>query len=295
MAAVVSQKVRKRLVWDFHESQTLLKYGGVSTVCEESRCPNRYECSSAGVATFMIGGSVCTRACRFCHIDTGRGPKLNTIAEKEKEQIIEAAQKAGYQYVVITAVARDDDEKALAEHFANITRALNALGIETELLIPDFHAKPELLDVIAESKPLVVAHNIETVKRLSPKIRPQAGYDRSMSVYRYFAEHTPDIILKSGFMTGLGETREEISELLKDLRKNHIEIVTAGQYLQPSAAQTEVVEVWLDEQFTALEKEIETLGFSGWEAGAFVRSSYMAGRTMQKVKERKRLSGFRIP
>ena len=278
------QKVKKRLTWNFEEPTELLSFSGVSTVCEESRCPNRYECSQAGIATFMIGGSECTRACKFCHISTAKPQPLAPILRKEKEQILQSVDDLRLKYVVITSVARDDDEKTLAEHFASLTSELNHLGKEVELLIPDFHIEPEYLDLIAEAKPLVIAHNVETIERLSKYIRPQAAYKRTLDLFEYFHKNHPQVILKTGFMVGLGESFDEIEELLIDLKKANIEIVTIGQYMQPSQNQTDVVKVYSEEEFKQIEKLVIEMGFVGYEVGAFVRSSYMASRTMEKVK-----------
>ena len=280
-------KIKKRLNWNFEERSELLSFSGVSTVCEESRCPNRYECSQAGIATFMIGGSECTRACKFCHISTAKPRPLALILEKEKKQIMRSVDDLLLKYVVITSVARDDDEKTLAEHFASLTSELNDLGKEVELLIPDFHLRPEYLDLIANANPLVLAHNVETINRLSKYIRPQAGYERTLGLFDYLHENHPEVILKSGFMVGLGESMQEIEELLIDLKKAHIEIITIGQYMQPSQQQTEVVKVYSEDEFQQIEKLVIKTGFVGYEVGPFVRSSYMASRTMEKVKQAK--------
>lgn len=278
---------KKRIVWDDTTAKPLLAWEGVHTVCEESRCPNRAECSAASVATFLIGGRHCTRACGFCHIETGRPEAMAHLREKETRDILEYARNTGLKTVVITSVARDDDEPGLAEHFAEITRELRAQDIDVELLIPDFHAKASLLDVVCESSPTVLAHNMETVKSLSKKVRPQAAYERSLDVFRYVRERYPDVILKSGFMTGLGETAEEIEQLLKDMKEAGIEIVTVGQYLRPSPEQLPVEKIYSLDDFREIETKIKELDFYAYEVGHFVRSSYMASRTMARVKQRK--------
>lgn len=279
----------KRIQWNFDADAPLLAYRNVHTVCEESRCPNRHECSSLGVATFLIGGRECTRSCKFCHIATAKPLALSSIAEKERADILEAARAGKYEYLVITSVARDDDEEGLAQHFAQLTRDLGAMGVTVELLIPDFHLSHELLSMIAESGPAVIAHNMETVKRLSPSIRPQARYERSLDIFRFLAERHPQVIRKSGFMVGLGETDEEVSDLLTDMKAAQIDIVSIGQYLQPSAEQATVVKKYTTDEFTNLDARVATLGFLAQEVGAFVRSSYMARETMVKLNaERKR-------
>lgn len=265
----------------------LLSWSNIHTVCEESRCPNRHECSSVGIATFLIGGRLCSRSCKFCHIATGKGPPLSKIAEFEKKDILEYAINNKLKYVVITSVTRDDDENGLALHFADLVASLNRLNIEVELLIPDFHANEQYLKTIGFSNPLVIAQNIETVERLSAHVRPQAGYNRTMDVFRFYKKVFPDIILKSGFMVGLGETEKEIDTLLKDLYRVGVEVITVGQYLQPSKDQLPVEKIYTENEFRVLEEKINTTGFLGWEVGHYVRSSYMASRTIEAIKEKK--------
>lgn len=278
----------KRITWNFESDAALLSYGNVHTVCEESRCPNRHECSSMGVATFLIGGRECTRSCKFCHIATAKPVALGTIAEKERSDILHAAQAGKYEYLVITSVARDDDEIGLAKHFSQLTRDLVGMGVSVELLIPDFHLNHELLSMIAESGPAVIAHNMETVKRLSPAIRPQARYERSLDIFRFLAAKFPRLIRKSGFMVGLGESADEIGELLDDMKNADIDVVSIGQYLQPSAEQATVVKKYAAEEFVSLEQAVLSRRFLAQEVGAFVRSSYMARETMGKLNDERR-------
>lgn len=273
----------KRVTWNFEKPTELLAYGNVHTVCEESRCPNRNECSSLGIATFLIGGRECTRACKFCHIATAKPVALAQIAEKERADILRAAEAGRYEYLVITSVARDDDEEGLARHFAALTRDLSDMGISVELLIPDFHGNEALIDLIAESSPAVIAHNMETVARLSPVIRPQARYDRSLQIFRYLKACWPRIIRKSGFMVGLGETQNEIADLLTDMKQAQVDVVSIGQYLQPSHEQASVMKSYAQGEFDELETQVESHGFLAWEVGPFVRSSYMAHATMAKL------------
>ncbi|HRP68842.1 MAG TPA: lipoyl synthase [Turneriella sp.] len=282
--SAIKSPIPKRLPWSFDEPTELIAYKNVHTVCEESRCPNRNECSSWGVATFLIGGRECTRACKFCHVATGKPIPLSHIVDREHDDIINAAKARDYKYLVITSVARDDDEAGLAAHFARITRSLNALGVTVELLIPDFHARPEHLRVVADAKPAVIAHNVETVERLSPYIRPQAKYQRSLAFFNFFREAYPHIVRKSGFMVGLGEERSEISTLLSDMKRAAVEIVTVGQYLRPTTKQAPLLKNYPMTEFLEIESEIETYGFLAWEVGPYVRSSYMAETTMAKLK-----------
>ena len=279
----------KRIAWNFEGDSSLLAYRNVHTVCEESRCPNRHECSSLGIATFLIGGRECTRSCKFCHIATAKPLPLASIAAKERADILEAAQAGKYEYLVITSVARDDDEEGLARHFSELTRDLVGLGVGVELLIPDFHMNHDLLSMIAESGPAVIAHNMETVQRLSPSIRPQARYERSLQIFEFLASRHPQVIRKSGFMVGLGETGQEVSDLLTDMKAAQIDIVSIGQYLQPSAEQAPVIKQYSNDEFLELEKKVGQFRFLAQEVGPFVRSSYMARETMAKLNsERKR-------
>ncbi|MBN8219959.1 MAG: lipoyl synthase [Spirochaetes bacterium] len=275
--------IAKRLTWSFESDVNLLAYKNVHTVCEESRCPNRHECSSLGIATFLIGGRECTRACKFCHIATAKPVPLTAIAEKEHDDILRTAIAGKYKYLVITSVARDDDEAGLAAHFAHITRSLNAQGITVELLVPDFHGRREHLAQIAEARPAVIAHNMETVRRLSPAIRPQADYDRSLNFFRFFEKEYPQIIRKSAFMVGLGEEINEIQTLLDDMKAAAIDIVSIGQYLRPSHDQAPVVRNYSSDEFAQLTAEVGHRGFLAAEVGPFVRSSYMAEATIAKV------------
>lgn len=285
MTLLEKTTLKKKLVWDFDTQNQLLKWNGVHTVCEESRCPNRFECSQLGIATYMIGGKVCTRACRFCYIETGRPQSsMASIMKSEEDEIINSVRQSNNRYVVITSVARDDEENLLAEHFANITQRLNEIHIEVELLIPDFHLKEDCLDQIAEAQPLVLAHNIETVRELSKTIRPQADYDRSLSLYDHFHDKYPNLILKAGMMVGLGENSSQIKTTLLDLKRRHVEIITVGQYLQPSQKQANEKKILEENDFKEIEKMCEEIGFLGFEVGPYVRSSYMASRTMERVK-----------
>jgi len=284
MSAAVIEKKKKKIRWSFNEPAQLLQYKNVHTVCEESRCPNRNECSSLKVATFLIGGRECTRSCKFCHIATAKPIALEQIADKEHDDVLAAARAGKYKYLVITSVARDDDEAGLARHFARITRSLVQEGIDVELLIPDFHMNPDYIALIAESQPTVIAHNIETVRRLSPRIRPQAEYDRSLSLFKLLKSDFPQIIRKSAIMVGLGENKDEIGEALDDMKAAHVDIVSIGQYLRPSEDQAPVARIYSDAEFLEIEQEVESRDFITHEVGAFVRSSYLAEKSFEKLR-----------
>jgi len=275
---------RKKIRWNFSSPDTLLSYNQVHTVCEESRCPNRFECSTQGIATFLIGGRECTRSCRFCHIATAKPIALEKIMQKEEADILNSVRAMQYKYLVVTSVARDDDEMLLAKHFANITQKVRSLGVEIELLIPDFHGRADCLDLIAQANPTVIAQNLETVERLSPQVRPQASYERTLGIFDFLHDRYPHIIRKSAMMLGLGETTGEVVKALDDMRAHHVDVVSVGQYLQPSENQISVAKTYTDAEFELIESEIQNRNFLAWETGPFVRSSYMAAATMTKLK-----------
>ncbi len=254
----------------------LLQWDTVHTVCEESRCPNRSECYSRGTATFLIGGEFCTRNCGFCSVKTGRGRPLTEIAEKEAADIMAHVQKHGLEYVVLTSVTRDDDEQGLAEHFASLIRTLRTRNIKVEVLIPDFHARPELLEIITRARPNVISHNLETVERLTPQVRSVASYNTSLNVFRTLKNIDSSLSLKSGLMLGLGETFSEIREALEQLFQNGVRLVTVGQYLQPDREKLLVQKIYSADEFSEIEIIIRQTGYKGWKTGPFVRSSYFA-------------------
>ncbi len=254
----------------------LLQWDTVHTVCEESRCPNRSECYSRGTATFLIGGEFCTRNCGFCSVKTGRGRPLTEIAEKEAADIMAHVQKHGLEYVVLTSVTRDDDEQGLAEHFASLIRTLRTRNIKVEVLIPDFHARPELLEIITRARPNVISHNLETVERLTPQVRSVASYNTSLNVFRTLKNIDSSLSFKSGLMLGLGETFSEIREALEQLFQNGVRLVTVGQYLQPDREKLLVQKIYSADEFSEIEIIIRQTGYKGWKTGPFVRSSYFA-------------------
>ena len=267
---------KKKIKWDFSNSSGLLRWDGVHTVCEESVCPNRAECSQLNTATFLIGGKYCTRNCLFCRVEHGRPPSLNDIRDIEKNEIFEAVKKLGLKFVVITSVTRDDDPEGLARHFQDICVGLKKMGLGVELLIPDFHRDVALLELIASAAPDVIAHNIETVSRLSPDIRPQASYKKSMEVLQYYIQHYPKIMVKSGFMLGLGETMHEIKETLTDLKLAGVNMVTIGQYLRPGTEQAPVEKYYTEQDFAEIKQLALETGIRQVEAGFFTRSSFRA-------------------
>lgn len=269
------------------DTRRIVDHSGVATVCEEARCPNLGECWSHHTATFMILGDKCTRRCHFCAVDTARPAPPEP---DEPQRLAEAAVSLKLRHVVITAVARDDLPDEGAAHFAACIRAIRAQLPEAviEVLPADLHSRRDCLAVISQAGPDVFNHNLETVERLTPIIRPQAKYRRSLETLRLARELMPRTPTKSGLMLGLGETREEIEQALADLRDASCEIVTIGQYLQPSPHHAPVAKYWRPEEFDQLAEVAERLGFDGIASGPFVRSSYNAGTVYDKMREKQR-------
>jgi lipoyl synthase len=250
---------------------------GLHTVCEEARCPNIGECWGGGTATIMIMGDVCTRGCRFCSVGSGRPLYLDP---DEPERVAKAIKEWGLRYVVITSVCRDDLQDGGANHIAKTIKAVKVLCPETiiEPLIPDFHGNSHAVENVANAGPEVISHNIETVSRLSPLIRDaRATYEQSLSVLKMIKEIDYKIYTKSSIMLGLGEMEEEVMETAKDLRSAGVDIVSIGQYLQPTSRHLPVKEYVAPEKFDSYKKSIEKMGFAYTVAGPFVRSSYKAG------------------
>lgn len=269
-----------------HAVKRLMRSRALHTVCESARCPNRNECFSRGTATFMIGGNVCSRHCAFCSVSAGRPEPLDAIAG-EPEQVADAAAELGLNYVVVTMVARDDLPDGAASHVAATIRALRARLPEAkvEVLTSDLGGSDEALGVVLDASPDVFNHNVETVRRLSPRVRSRSDHDRSLRVLGRAAELAPDLLVKSGLMVGLGETVEEVHELLSELRGHGVRAVTIGQYLQPTRRNLPVAEYVLPEQFDAYRAYGESLGFDAVFAGPFVRSSYMAEAVFEERGE----------
>lgn len=250
---------------------------GLHTVCEEARCPNMGECWGGGTATIMIMGDTCTRGCRFCSVASGRPLFLDP---NEPDKVAKAIKKWGLKYVVITSVCRDDLPDGGANHIAKTIKAVKTQCPQTivEPLIPDFQGNRQALEKIIGSGPEVISHNIETVARLSPLIRdPRATYQQSLHVLEMIKDIDCRIYTKSSMMLGLGETEVEIMQAAKDLRSVGVDIVSMGQYLQPTNRHLPVKEYISPEKFESYKKKIEKMGFVYAVAGPFVRSSYKAG------------------
>ncbi len=268
-------KTRAKMGPEYKELKGLVRREGLHTVCEEAGCPNIFECWEDREATFLIGGEQCTRRCDFCQIDTGKPSELD---RDEPRRVAESVQAMGLRYSTVTGVARDDLPDGGAWLYAETVRQIKALNPTTgvELLIPDFNAIPAQLEQVFESRPEVLAHNVETVPRIFKRIRPAFRYERSLSVITMAREY--GLVTKSNLILGMGETPEEVRTALHDLHDAGCDIVTITQYLRPSARH-HPVERWVHpDEFVEHERYATEIGFSGVLAGPLVRSSYRAGK-----------------
>jgi lipoic acid synthetase len=275
-------KTRLKMGPQYRELSGLVKSEGLHTVCQEAGCPNIYECWEDREATFLIGGDQCTRRCDFCQIDTGRPQALD---RDEPRRVAESVATMGLKYATVTGVARDDLEDGGAWLYAETVRQIHAAvpGCGVELLIPDFNNVPEQLAEVFSTRPEVLAHNVETVPRIFKRIRPGFRYERSLEVLTKARED--GLVTKSNLILGMGETREEVSQALRDLHEAGCELVTITQYLRPSPRH-HPVERWVKpEEFVELSAEAEEIGFAGVMSGPLVRSSYRAGRLYKQAIE----------
>lgn len=270
---------RKLNLGALHEVRGVMRRGGLHTVCDEARCPNRSECFARGTATFLIMGDVCTRSCRYCSIAHGRPRPLDA---NEPGEVARAAATMGLKHVVVTSVDRDDLADGGAAHFAAVIAALKKLspGPAVEVLTPDFRGDAAAVDAIIAAAPDVYNHNIETVERLYPAVRRQGRYRWALEVLARVA--AGGMVAKSGLMVGLGETRAEVERTLGDLKATGCRIVTVGQYLRPTNREAEVVRYWEPAEFAELETYGRSLGLEV-VAGPFVRSSYRAEEAFGRV------------
>ncbi|MBU6254082.1 MAG: lipoyl synthase [Acidobacteria bacterium] len=273
-------KTKAKMGPQYSALRSLVAKEGLHTVCQEAACPNIYECWEDKEATFLIGGSACTRRCDFCNIDTGKPEALD---RDEPRRVAESVATMGLKYATVTGVARDDLEDEGAWLYSETIRQIHQVvpGCLVEMLAPDFSAKPELLREVFESRPEVFAHNLETVPRIFKRIRPAFNYERSLSVITQARDF--GLITKSNLILGMGEQRSEVSQALLDLRSAGCELITITQYLRPSNLH-HPVERWVKPQeFVELAKEAEELGFLGVMSGPLVRSSYRAGRLYKQA------------
>lgn len=260
----------------FSRTRSLLGELKLHTVCESAKCPNHWECWSKGTATFMIAGDRCTRACGFCAVSTAKPLALEA---DEPQRVAEATRRMGLKHVVITAVARDDLKDGGADHFRRTIEEVRRLcpEIVIEVLTPDFLDNDAAIDSVLAANPHIFNHNLETVRRLTPAVRHRATYDRSLNVLRKVKALRGDsIYTKSGMMLGLGEREEEVIEAMRDLRAAHCDILTLGQYLQPTLKHLPVVEFVPPARFSEYKERAEAMGFTHVASGPMVRSSYHA-------------------
>lgn len=267
----------KRNIIDNEKTKTvrrILKTKCLNTVCDGARCPNKNECYEHHTATFLIMGNVCTRNCKYCNISTAKPEPLD---KNEPKHIAEAVQELGLKYVVITSVTRDDLPDGGANHFAECIKEIRNLSpdIKIEILTPDFQRKDGALDIIIEAHPDVFNHNIETTCSVFKTARPLGDYDLSLNVLKYIKQNS-DIKTKSGLMVGLGESMEDIEQTLIDLKNVECDILTIGQYIQPSKQHLEVVKYYTLEEFEELKRLAQKIGLNKYQIGPLVRSSYNA-------------------
>ena len=262
--------------------RSILKNKCLNTVCEAARCPNKAECYSKNTATFLILGNICTRNCRFCNISGGKPEPLDRT---EPYKVAQAIKELDLKYAVITSVTRDDLPLQGADMFALVIEETRKLvpDIKIEVLTPDFEGVEDLIDIVVDAKPDVFNHNVETVKRLYPKARPLANYERSVNFLKHIKERSPKMVTKTGLMVGLGETFDELYEAFADLKSVNCDIVTVGQYMQPSKKHLDVEKYYTDEDFKKVIELAHKTGIKHIVASGLVRSSYRAFETFESI------------
>ena len=267
----------------YAETRAIVKENNLVTVCEEAACPNIGECWEQKHATFMIMGETCTRACAFCNVATGVPLPLDA---SEPAYVAEAVAKLGLRHVVITSVDRDDLDDGGAQHFADTINAIRETspGTTVEILTPDFLRKDGALEIVVEAKPDVFNHNLETVPRLYLSIRPGARYFHSLNLLQRVKQLDPEIFTKSGIMVGLGEAREEVMQVMDDMRSADIDFITIGQYLQPTRKHAPIDKFWTPEEFDGLATQANAKGFLMVSATPLTRSSHHADEDFEKLK-----------
>lgn len=279
-------KVKAPAGEDYFRIKNMLGELKLATVCQEAKCPNMGECWSGGTATFMLMGEICTRGCRFCNVKTGNAKLgLPPVDPLEPEKVAYSISQMKLQYVVITSVDRDDMPDQGSDHFARTVTTIKKLDPQliVEILTPDFRGDEKLIAHLAASRPDVFAHNIETVERLTPSVRdPRAKYRQSLRVLQAVKEFEKGLYTKTSIMLGLGETDDEVLQTLKDLRSVDCDVVTFGQYLQPTEKHLKVIEFITPEKFKHWQDVAESMGFLYVASGPLVRSSYRAGEFFMK-------------
>ena len=267
----------------YRRIRDILREKNLHTICEEARCPNRAECFNRGTATFLILGDICTRHCLYCAVKSGKPRQVNPLESKE---VAEAVHLMGLRYVVITSVTRDDLIDGGAQHFYNTILEVKHRNPHCmiEVLIPDFKGDNNAIHRILEAKPDVINHNIEVVQELFPRLRPQGDYNRSLTLLEKIKEIDSNIITKSGFMIGFGENINQIKKTMRDLRDRNVDVLTIGQYLQPTRKHVEVKKYYTPEEFDELKSIALNMGFLQVESGPLVRSSYHADDLIALIK-----------
>ncbi len=275
-------KVRAPSGETYEKLRGMMRQKALHTVCEEARCPNMGECWGAGTATFLLMGEICTRSCGFCDIATGRPSPLDWM---EPERVARAVQSMDLRHAVITSVNRDERTDGGAPIFAMVIRRIRELqpGCSIEVLIPDFKGSIDALKIVMDARPEILNHNVETVPRLFKQVQPQDKYDWARATLSNAKELDPDVLTKSGIMAGLGESIDEIKEVMVDLREWGVDILTLGQYLQPSKNHLPIERYYLPEEFEALKLFGTEIGFRWVESGPLVRSSYHAEKQVQAL------------
>jgi lipoyl synthase len=275
---------------EFKELKQLVQERRLHTVCEEARCPNIFDCWSRRTATFMILGDVCTRACRFCAVTSGRPVELDI---GEPLRVAESVAQLGLRHAVITSVDRDDLADGGAGIFARTIKAIRrrSPGTTIEVLTPDFQGDLEAARIVVDARPDIFNHNTETVPRLYSRIRPKAVYANSLALLRHVKRLAPDMVTKSGLMVGLGEEEHELLDVFRDMRSHDIDVLTVGQYLRPTKKHAEVVRYYRPEEFASLKEKALAMGFGHVEAGPLVRSSYHADEQVPVAARNGALAG----
>jgi len=266
----------------YESIKRMMRSKELHTVCEEANCPNMGECWGSGTATFLILGDICTRRCGFCDIKHGKPEPLD---QDEPERVAQAVKAMQLKHAVITSVDRDDDNLGGARIFAEVIRRIRALmpGCSVEVLIPDFRGQPEALQIVMDARPEILNHNLETVPRLFPVVQPSDRLEWSQRVLTCVNKLDPSVLTKSGLMVGLGETMEEMKQLMELLREWDVDILTIGQYLQPSRKHLPIVRYYTLEEFAELKRFSESIGFRWVESSPLVRSSYHAAEQVRAL------------
>lgn len=277
-------RVKAPVSHEYHATRDLIKTHKLNTVCEEAACPNIGECWAKKHATIMILGSVCTRSCRFCNIATGRPDQLDP---HEPQRVAEALAKLGLSHVVITSVDRDDLPDGGARHFAQVIQEIRKMSPQTtiEILTPDFLRKEGALEIVVEAQPDVYNHNVETVPRLYSSVRPGARYYHSIHLLHRVKQLNPKLFTKSGLMVGLGEMKQEVYQVMDDLRSADVDFLTIGQYLQPTPQHHDVMRFVEPDEFKDYERMARGKGFLMVSASPLTRSSYHAGEDFERLKQ----------